>query len=246
MNKLALALIIILGLLITGIFGSIYTGFIVLGDPFSYRVEDVTAATGTVFMKNSQGIPAHLGTTFLVDNDGYFLTANHVIDAITTINSTETIYIQIKTPLGELADFKVIPLANEPLKRKDVALLKAEKFDLAIKPLKIARKEEVHIGGEIGFIGFTLIDPLNPKPDFYVGKGIISNTGITHQSEIIYTISGQATHGYSGASVFLSRNGKVIGLITGGTNDETGKTGIVFVPPIHDVIDIIAKLKDSQ
>jgi len=216
---------------------------------FAKKIRNVEQATGVVVLRLADGQYRPMGTAFLVQEEGYFLTAHHVIHESHTeagsLSQNGVPYLLIRSNLGSNEMFQVEDIQNDDLAEKDILLFKAKDFNLDLDPLKIAQPEDVKRPGmEVGFVGFTIIDnPTSPDYSLFSGKGTLSNVGTNFNSQRIYTVYGIATHGFSGGAVFLSSNGKVIGLVEGGGGDELGKTGIVYVPPVHDVPRIIANLK---
>lgn len=101
------------------------------------------------------------------------------------------------------------------------------------------------VGTELGFVGYaTSVKPFN-STDFFINKGVLSNKklDVSGQTEQFYTTDAISTGGFSGGAVFLAKSGKVIGLVKGGSFDKDGRPGITFIPPIHEVPELISQVE---
>jgi S1-C subfamily serine protease len=243
-------LILLIGVLIGFLFSCKNQDF-----SFTHSTKKVANSIVVIKVQTPDGeIP--ICTGFIVDKRGYILTAKHCYEGIASaINkdpnvnvSSDDVALNIgiieieKNSLKET--YKIEPIKNLELERKDIQLLKISE-NTELVPIVIAKKEEISFGMEVGFLGYTNIEQnLNNYP-LFISKGVLSNSEINlrGQTEPFYTINALATNGFSGGPVFLSKNGHVFGIISSGTNDETGKTGIVFVPPIHEISKIIEELE---
>ncbi len=227
-------------------------------DPFPSSAQKVADATVMVIVKDYGGG----GTGVIVDKRGYIVTAKHIFESISgklNMSYHELVsqkgYVILKDKKGIEHVVKVGSIKNGGLERKDVLLLKInETLNLKLNAVKIASKKELSsIGLEVGFLGYTNIEQ-DKKPFLFINKGTLSNMDkdleVEGQTDAFYTLNAVSIRGYSGGPVFLGKNGKVIALIKRSSNEclnETGKeicgtTGIVVVPFIHEVPDIIAKL----
>jgi S1-C subfamily serine protease len=141
------------------------------------------------------------GTGFIVTENGYILTANHVVkeakDKIQVYQS------------GKLQPYeaKIISSNND----SDVALLKIEGNRLP--HVVLGEYDKFAEGLDIGFIGFPLI--MNSP---ITNKGIISGKGKFQFEENgeyidIYTVDAFINQGNSGGPVFSADTGEVIGII---------------------------------
>lgn len=223
-------------------------------DSFPKIAQEVADATIMVKAIDTNNNTQPLGSGFIVHKKGYILTAKHNFEFYSNNNnlSMEDFisnfgYVQIQSKDGKIEDIKIRRIENIDLERKDVLLLKMEGIsNLELNIVKIAKKEEVYTPGlEIGFIGYASEGGSQNTVDMFFSKGILSNKklDLEGQTEPFYTVNAFATFGNSGGPVFLSKNGKVIGLIEQGSSDKAGRTGIVFVPPIHEVLGIINELE---
>lgn len=217
--------------------------------------EKVSDSIVLVKLKDVDGKDYVLGTGFVVDKRGYIITAMHNFDtpsSLYEIPSSVLIndfgYVELFTDLGK-EEIKVKQVKNDKLERKDVVLLKLNENINVKNYLKVAEKEEINVAEEVGFAGYTNLPSSLNKGDLFINKAVLSNEGldIEKQEEKFYSINGIATSGYSGGPVFLSNNGRVIGIVKESgyeqiRNDQkifSGKTGIVIISPIHEVPKII-------
>nr|MBI4157164.1 trypsin-like peptidase domain-containing protein [Candidatus Woesearchaeota archaeon] len=193
-----------------------------------------------------------LGTGFVVDEKGYILTAKHNFEGISNslgVSMDDFIFKFGFIKYGQ-EHIKIFRVDVADLERKDVQLLRInQEINYNLKALKIADKTEAKSGLSIGFLGYTQLE--NSKPLFlFVSKGIVSNINkeieTEGQTNSFYTLNGIATGGFSGGPVFLSKNGKVIALIKGTPSDSQGKKGIVIVPFVHEVPQIISDIEKRR
>ena len=187
----------------------------------------------------------YVGTGFIVDQRGYIITAKHnyehysskaSIDIGVFINQVG--YVELQNDKGEIGNYKVDRIENKRLERKDTLLLKViEQPNFKLYAVKIAPKEEIKLLSDVGFVGFTYIDENSPMQSFS-HKGSISKLelNLSGYTEPVYAVQTYAGEGFSGAPVFLISNGKVFGLVKGGDINK----GIMFVPPLHEIQDVIA------
>lgn len=222
-------------------------------DPFPESAEKIKESIILVHLDN--GTHTSYGTGFIVDEEGYFLTAKHVFESVipSGMDYYEYVTNRGKIKYGKEGYFEIKPIKNDDLERKDVQLAKIKTNNpyLRFTSLEIANEKEISgVGVEIGFWGYTIAytDVPDAEPFLFLSKGILSsvdkNITIEDKTNVFYTLNAISTGGYSGGPVFLAENGKVIALIKGTTSDPKGKTGIVYVPYVHEVPMIISRLKD--
>lgn len=181
-----------------------------------------------------------LGSGFIISEDGYIITNQHVVD-----NATKVV---ITTTKGKTYDAEIIGSDATA----DVALLKikGEKFPY----LKLSNSDDVLIGEwSIAFGNpFGLFD-INSKPT--VTLGIVSNTGINFtQEDKVYRNMIQTdaaiSSGNSGGPLVNSL-GEVIAVntvifSTAQNSKGAGSIGIGFAIPINRVKMIVDKFKDGE
>lgn len=170
------------------------------------------------------------GTGFVIDRDGYLLTANHVVadyviknTELTSVNYSDSIYAIFDH--GDTLRLNLIISKNwktdlDPL-FFDFAILKID--DKTIEPLQIGKYDDVEIGNEIIFSGFPLSSEhltnhtgiISAK---YIKKGIFGNI-----NQKVYQIDGSINKGNSGGPLISLVDQKVIGIIStreGGISNE--------------------------
>jgi S1-C subfamily serine protease len=141
------------------------------------------------------------GTGFIVTENGYVLTANHIVR-----DAKDGIQVFLGDKL-QSHDAKIISSNND----SDVALLKinGNGFPHAV----LGEYDKFSEGMDIGFIGF----PLNMNLPI-VNKGIISGKGIfllekNGEYVDVYTVDAFMNQGNSGGPVFSADTGEIIGII---------------------------------
>lgn len=178
-----------------------------------------------------------LGSGFIISEDGYILTNEHVVK-----NAIEIIVT--------LTDGSKYPAQIIGLDRMtDIALLKI-KPEKKIKPLKFGNSDEVIIGEWVIALGnpFGLFD-INNQPTVTVG--VISATnrdfGMVDGEHIYQNMlqTDAAINGGNSGGPLVNSEGEVIGINTFIYSGGSGKTniGIGFAIPINRVIRILDDLK---
>ncbi|MCO5143937.1 MAG: trypsin-like peptidase domain-containing protein [Oligoflexia bacterium] len=166
-----------------------------------------------------------LGSGFVIDNNGYILTNNHVVERASDVE----IFFndQKKTKLNA----KVIGLDQ----KLDVALLKVEP-GLYLKPLELGNSDQTRVGETVVAIG-------NPFGlSHTVTAGIISaKNRVIGQGPLDDFIQTDASinPGNSGGPLF-NLSGKVIGI---NTAINAAGQGLGFAIPINKVTNILTELK---
>ncbi|MBI2664714.1 trypsin-like peptidase domain-containing protein [Candidatus Woesearchaeota archaeon] len=218
-------------------------------DPFPASVKKVTASTVELWVKESNGAEHFVGTGFIVDERGYILTAKHNFE--TLINrfnldydaAIATIfYVKLKGFGGVEYSFNVTRVPSQDLERKDVQMVKINPTpDQLLPSVEIADKNEIILGAQAGFLGYTPLEQ-GKKPHLFINKGVLSNLELEleGQTDAFYTLNSVGTEGYSGGPVFLSNGGNVFGVVKGGNN----KPGILFVPHIHEIPELIEEFEE--
>lgn len=169
-----------------------------------------------------------LGSGFVVDQSGYIVTNNHVIEDAGSI----TIVMQ------DGREFDATLVGTDP--KTDLALLKIE-ADVDLPALTLGNSDAARVGDWVLAIG-------NP---FGLGgsatAGIISARGRDLRSgpyDDYLQIDAPINSGNSGGPVF-NANGEVIGVNTAIYSPNGGNVGIGFAIPSKQVQTIIAELKDT-
>lgn len=168
-------------------------------------------------IKNSKPAPppsdvAYSGTGFALTNDGYFITANHVIHH-NNKGDFDSVYIQ-----NHDGQYFKATLINYDA-NADIAILKVEKknfhFGKGEVPYTFAA-DKSNLGARIFTLGY-------PKDDIFYNEGYISSRNGFDGNDMQYTLALPASHGQSGSPV-LSENGVVLGILTGIGSERESST----------------------
>jgi S1-C subfamily serine protease len=191
---------------------------------------------------------------FFLDDRGYFLTANHVIEAIEKRKRLPHLRVFMPTYKNRRG-IPATVLARDP--RHDFAVLKV-KGD-AFPAAKIGDSESVRAGQPIALMGFPLGFLLGLHPS--TNAGIISNVSpiaipavntqhldaetidaLRHPFDV-FQLDATAYPGNSGGPLFDPRSGKVIGMVNRAfvrkTKEKVVASGISYAMPIHYAVPLI-------
>lgn len=175
------------------------------------------------------------GSGFLIDSDGHMVTNNHVIEGADEITVT----------LGDSDEvYEAEVVGTDP--STDLALIKVDAPESAMKPLRLADSTDVKVGDPVVAIG-------NPFGlDRTVTTGIVSALQREISSLNQYAISNviqtdaAINPGNSGGPL-INTKGEVIGvnsqIATGGTSN--GNVGIGFAVPSNTVKDVVGQLLET-
>ncbi len=167
-------------------------------------------------IKNSKPAPppadvTWTGTGFALTNDGYFVTANHVIHH--NNGDFDSVYIQNHD--GQY--FKATLINYDPA--ADIAILKVEKkgfrFGKGELPYNFAA-EKAGLGARIFTLGY-------PKDDLVYDEGYISSKNGFEGNDMQYTLELPVGHGQSGSPV-ISEHGSILGILTGVGSEKEANT----------------------
>lgn len=180
------------------------------GNRFQARYERLTHATATI------RTPGGHGSGFLVSDDGFVLTNEHVVAGARRV---------IVVLDDEEYDGTVV--SSDPL--RDVALVELEELPPA-DALPVCR-ERAAVGQSIYVIG----TPLDEKLSLSVTKGIISQHR-TIEDQPYYQTDAVINKGNSGGPAF-NEQGEVIGIAVAGTFAKDGAgMGINYLIPIDEAL----------
>ncbi|MCB0856764.1 MAG: trypsin-like peptidase domain-containing protein [Solirubrobacterales bacterium] len=175
------------------------------------------------------------GSGFLIDAEGHMVTNNHVIEGAEDITVT----------LGDSDEvYEAEVVGTDP--STDLALIKVDAPESAMKPLRLADSTDVKVGDPVVAIG-------NPFGlDRTVTTGIVSALQREISSLNQYAISNviqtdaAINPGNSGGPL-INTDGQVIGvnsqIATGGTSN--GNVGIGFAVPSNTVKDVVDQLLET-
>jgi serine protease Do len=171
-----------------------------------------------------------LGTGFIIDNEGYILTNNHVVEGADEITVT----------LTNKSTFKAKVIGRDP--KTDLALIKInDAKDLS--PIELGDSDKMEVGDWVLAIG-------NPFGfNNTVTAGIISakyrrNIGTSSYEDYIQT-DAAINQGNSGGPL-INANGEVIGIDSAIYTETGGSVGIGFAIPINMAKDLLPQLKKGK
>ena len=168
-----------------------------------------------------------LGSGFIISEDGYVVTNNHVIEDAD----------EIMVSLNDSNKFKAKVIGSD--KKTDLALLKVDAHDL--KYVKIGNSDKARIGEWIVTIG----NPFGLGGS--VSVGIISGRGrdiATNQADGFIQTDAAINKGNSGGPLF-NMKGEVVGIATAIFSPSGGNVGIGFATPINNASAVIKQLKEK-
>ena len=170
------------------------------------------------------------GSGFIISEDGYLLTNNHVVEDAD----------EITVSLGDRREYSAKLIGADP--RSDVALLKIEAENLPT--LKIGKSNNLRVGEWVVAIG----SPFQLR--FSVTSGIVSAKGrsIPNGSDSTYVPFIQTdvaiNPGNSGGPLF-NLDGEVIGINSQIYTRSGGYMGVSFAIPIDYAMDVAEQLKEN-
>ena len=139
-----------------------------------------------------------VGTGFFISNDGYVMTANHVIQ------KRDKVLVKLRGNLLQNATIVKVDVES------DLALLK---ITAPTTPLSIANWTDIPVGLEIYVIGYPL--PASANMGIRITEGLINGAvGIGQRRLDLFQLSAQVQKGNSGGPV-LSPDGLVVGMVQG-------------------------------
>ena len=173
--------------------------------------------------------PRSLGSGFIISEDGYILTNNHVVDDAS----------QIIVRLSDRRELEAKLVGSDV--RADLAVLKVE-TDIDLPTVKLGRSEELKVGAWVLAIGSPF------GFDYSVTAGIVSAKGRslpTAQNEnyVPYIQTDVAINpGNSGGPLF-NLAGEVVGINSQIYSNSGGFMGVSFAIPIDVAMDVAQQLR---
>ena len=170
------------------------------------------------------------GSGFIISEDGYLLTNNHVVEDADTV----------MVSLGDRREYKAEIIGTD--QRSDVALLKIDAKNLPI--LEIGKSKRLKVGEWVVAIG----SPFQLR--FSVTSGIVSAKGrsIPNGSDSTYVPFIQTdvaiNPGNSGGPLF-NLDGEVVGINSQIYTRSGGYMGVSFAIPIDYAMDVADQLREN-
>lgn len=174
---------------------------------------------------------AYTGTGFALTNDGYFITANHVIHHEGT-GAFDSVYIQNH----EGQYFKAELVAFDAI--ADIALLRVEKKNFRFSKNDLPYtfvSSKSNLGARIYTLGF-------PTESIVYGEGYISARNGYDGNGDQYTLELPVGYGQSGSPV-IDEKGNVLGILAAKGNDEISNT---YAITSKSMIDFLNKNAPKQ
>ncbi len=168
-----------------------------------------------------------LGSGFIIDDTGYVITNNHVID-----NAEKIMVI-----LYDDTSFEAKVVGKDP--KTDVALLKIEPKDTKLKAVKFGNSNDLRVGDWVMAIG-------NPFGfGGTVTAGIVSARGrnLSGSYDDYIQTDASINRGNSGGPLF-DMNGKVVGINTAIFSQSGGSVGIGFAVSSNLAKQVTDQLKE--
>lgn len=168
-----------------------------------------------------------LGSGFIISEDGYVLTNNHVI------KEADEVIVR----LSDRREFTAEVVGMD--RRSDVALLKIDAADLPV--VRVGRSSELRVGEWVLAIGSPF------GFDHTVTAGIVSAKGrsLPNENYVPFIQTDVAINpGNSGGPLF-NLDGEVVGVNSQIYSRTGGFMGLSFAIPMDVAMDVVAQLKDS-
>lgn len=168
-----------------------------------------------------------LGSGFIIDEDGFILTNNHVVE------DAEEIIVR----LSDRRELEAKVVGTD--KQSDIALLKIEADHLPV--VKLGRSEDLKVGEWVMAIGSPF------GFDHSVSVGVVSALGRSLPSEnyVPYIQTDVAINpGNSGGPLF-NLDGEVVGINSQIYSRTGGFMGLSFAIPVSVALDVAKQLKTS-
>ena len=168
-------------------------------------------------------VPRGIGSGFIISQDGYVLTNNHVVEG------ADEVYVT----LNDKREFKARVIGFD--KRTDVALVKVEGTRLPFLP--IGDSDKIKAGQWVVAIGspFSL--------DNSVTAGIISSKSRDTGDFLPLIQTDVAVNPGNSGGPLLNMNGEVIGINSQIYSRSGGFMGISFAVPIDEAMKVVDQLK---
>ncbi len=168
-----------------------------------------------------------LGSGFIISEDGYVLTNNHVVEG------AETVIVR----LNDRREYTATIVGTDP--RSDVAVLKLDASDLPV--VKMADSDEVERGQWVVAIGSPF------GFDYSVTAGIVSATGraLPDESYVPFIQTDVAINpGNSGGPLF-NLDGEVVGINSQIFTRSGGFMGLSFAIPTNLAMNVADQIKED-
>ncbi len=203
------------------------------GSPRNDQLEEFFRRFGPPSERNNQprSRPRSLGSGFILEDDGYILTNNHVVAGAD----------KIMVRLSNRSEFEARLVGADP--RSDLALIKIDS-DEDLPALTIGDSDELEVGEWVVAIGSPF------GFDYSVTAGIVSAKGRSLSnpetgSYVPFIQTDVAINpGNSGGPLF-NLAGEVVGINSQIYSNSGGFMGVSFAIPIEMAMDVVEQLKEN-
>lgn len=181
--------------------------------------------------KRNIPVPYGAGSGFIISEDGYIVTNNHVVENVD----------KIKVKLRDGREFEAKKIGSDP--ESDVALIKVEANGL--KGLRLGDSDRIRIGEWVIAIGnpFGLTHTVTAGIISAKGRSKFGRGSILDYQDFIQT-DAAINPGNSGGPL-LNLNGEVIGMNTAIYTRSGGYMGIGFAIPINMIKYLVSQIKEK-
>ncbi len=191
------------------------------------NIEEIETNIETIFNREKTNRES-LGSGFIIDEDGFIITNNHVIDKASAINVV----------LADNTSIEAVVVGKDP--KTDIALIKID-ADKKLQPVTFGNSDAIRIADWILAIG-------NP---FGLGgsvtAGIVSAKSRDIESgpyDNFIQTDASINQGSSGGPMF-NLKGEVIGVNTAIFSTNGGNMGIGFAIPVNQIDFVIRQIKEN-
>ena|GEM_PF-3986040 len=204
----------------------------------NYPYEEQENELSSVFYLDESGTKASIGAGVSINEEGYILTAKHVVEGAAN-KSSKVLIVRRDGVVMPVDDFLWIENA-------DAAILVVES---GIPPAEFA-DGTVPVGSTIGFIGFPLGNSLSPgSPPLRTRTIGMISAFATHEhrgtSVPVYVMHSLVNKGNSGGPIFSMKDGKVIGIVNAGYTDKIG-IGLCTRLDEHNIVEILGCIEEDE
>ncbi len=169
---------------------------------------------------------ASAGTGFVISEDGYILTNNHVVSDGTTITVT----------LNDGSEYEASVMGAD--NDSDIAVLKIDAAGLT--PVNLGDSDDIVVGEDVAVIGNPLGELTNSLTTGAVSALDRMISTDRYDAINMFQIDAAVNSGNSGGPVFDS-TGRVIGVVTAKYSNSTVE-GLGFAIPINDAMKVAEEL----
>lgn len=188
---------------------------------------NIETSVETIFNREKSN-QVSLGSGFIIDENGYIITNNHVIDKASAITVV----------LADNTTAEAVIIGKDP--KTDIALIKID-ADIKLQPVKFGNSDKIRIGDWVLAIG-------NP---FGLGGSVTAGIVSAKSRDIeagpydsFIQTDASINQGSSGGPMF-NMAGEVIGVNTAIFSTNGGSMGVGFAIPVNLIDFVINQLKEN-